>query len=122
MVTILSVDFRRACRWTGTKSRTGSIRGHLRLLKKKPNRQVTKRSLFGLAFFEVARIRVTTSSVFESTSIRSRVYNDVDRLEVDVSSAVTLLFPLSRNICTKHIIIIVMCRQLLIPTPVFTRI
>ena len=38
--------------WTGTKSRSGSIRGHSRLLKKRPNRQVTKRFLFGLAFFE----------------------------------------------------------------------
>ena len=44
--------------WRRSKNfHLASIRGHSRLLKKRPNRQVTKRSLFGLAFFEVTSNR-----------------------------------------------------------------
>ena len=71
-------------KWTGTKSRKGSIRGHSRLLEKRPNWQVTKRSLFGLAFsdltskighcslFGLMKSRFSYPSFLIVTSIRPR--------------------------------------------------
>ena len=76
-------------KWTGTKSRTGSIRGHSRLVEKRPNWQVTKRSLFGLAFFEVTsnrghcylfglmKSRFSYQSFIRVTSIRPRALTDL---------------------------------------------